>query len=183
VGAAKMNLGQKALQVLRTVAPTVALAVGGPFGPIASAAISAVLGTPPGDDKAAEAALLTATPDQLLALKKAEDDFQVQMKQLGIQEEQLAYADTANARNREINVKDYTNRIIAYIVITLVLAAEGSMFFVGQPTGVDGVVLGRILGTLDSALMLILSYYFGSSAGSSNKDSTIRDLTSDAIKK
>lgn len=166
-----MNFGQKALQVLRTVAPTIALAAGGPFGPIAAAAIHAALGTT--DDKSAETTLLTATPDQLLALKQAEDAFLIRMKELGIQEEQLVYQDIANARAREIAVKDWTPRIIAFLVILLVLVAEGSMFFVGQPKGIDGVVLGRILGTLDAALMLVLNYYYGSSAGSSNKDSTI----------
>jgi hypothetical protein len=174
--AAPISFGAKALQILRTVAPTIALAVGGPFGPLAATALSAVLGTPPGDSKAAEAALLTATPDQLLALKKAEDDFTVQMRTLGIADEKLAYDDTASARAREVAVKDNTPRIIAYLVILLVLIAEGSMFFVGQPKGMDGVVLGRILGTLDSALLLVLGYYFGSSAGSAKKDSTISDL-------
>lgn len=176
-----MNFGQTALQVLRTVAPTLALAVGGPFGPLAAAAIHAALGTT--DQKSAEAALLNATPDQLLALKKADQDFQVRMKELGIEEEKLAFDDTANARARETAVKDWTPRIIAYLVILLVLVAEGSMFFVGQPKSMDGVVLGRILGTLDSALMLVLGYYFGSSAGSSNKDSTILSLSKDSIAK
>ena len=168
-----MSFGSKALQVLRTVAPELALALGGPFGGIASAAVSAALGTPAGDDKAAEEALLTATPDQLLALQNSRQAFVAQMKQLGIDEAKLSFDDTANARAREIAVKDWTPRIIAYLVILLVLVAEGSMFFIGQPKSMDGVVLGRILGTLDSALMLVLSYYFGSSAGSSNKDSTI----------
>jgi hypothetical protein len=173
-----MSFGSKALQVLRTVAPELALALGGPFGPIASAAVSAALGTPAGDDKAAETALLTATPDQLLALQNSRQAFMAQMKQLGIDEAKLAFDDTANARAREIAVKDWTPRIIAYLVILLVLVAEGSMFFIGQPKSMDGVVLGRILGTLDSALMLVLGYYFGSSAGSSNKDSTIDKMVS-----
>ena len=171
-----MTFGAQALQVLRTVAPTIAMAVGGPFGPLAATAISAVLGTAPGDSKAAETALLTATPDQLLALKKAENDFTVQMKTLDISEEKLSFDDVANARAREVAVKDSTPRIIAYLVILLVLIAEGSMFFIGQPKSMDGVVLGRILGTLDSALMLVLSYYFGSSAADTKKDSTISDL-------
>lgn len=169
-----MNFGQKALQVLKAVAPTLALAVGGPFGPIAAAALHTALGS--SDEKTAEDALTGATPDQLLALKNAEQAFQTQMRDLGIKEEQLAYADTADARAREESVKDWTPRIIAYLVILLVLVTEGSMFFIGQPKGVDGVVLGRILGTLDSALMLVLGYYYGSSAGSSHKDSTIQSL-------
>lgn len=176
IAAAPVSLGAKAMQILRTVAPALALAAGGPFGPIAAAAIHAALGTDPGDPKSAETALMNATPDQLLALKKAGQDFQVRMRELGIEEQHLAYEDTASARGREIAVKDWTPRIIAYLVIVLVLIAEGSMFFVGQPKGVDGVVLGRILGTLDSALMLVLGYYFGSSAGSAKKDTTISDL-------
>ena len=174
--AAPLSFGAKALQILRTVAPTLALAAGGPFGPIAAAAIHLALGTDPTQPASAETALLNATPEQLAALKKGDNDFAVQMKTLGVQEEQLAYADTASARAREVEVKDNTPRIIAYLVILLVLIAEGSMFFVGQPKGMDGVVLGRILGTLDSALMLVLGYYFGSSMGSAKKDSTISDL-------
>jgi hypothetical protein len=50
------------------------------------------------------------------------------------------------------------------------------MFFLGQPKGIDGVVLGRILGTLDSALMLVLGYYFGSSAGSAEKTAAINKI-------
>ena len=176
VSTTPLSFSAQALQVLRTVAPTIAMAVGGPFGPLAATVISKVLGTDPGDSKGAETALLTATPDQLLALKKAENDFTVQMKTLEIGEEKLSFDDTASARQREEIVKDNTPRIIAYLVILLVLIAEGSMFFVGQPKGMDGVVLGRILGTLDSALMLVLGYYFGSSAGSAKKDSTISDL-------
>jgi hypothetical protein len=173
-----MNFGQTALQVLKTVAPTLALAVGGPFGPLAAAALHAALGST--DQATAETALVNATPDQLLQLKKADQDFAVQMETLGIAKEKLSFDDTASARSREVAVKDMTPRIIAYVVIVLVLVAEGSMFFVGQPKSIDGVVLGRILGTLDSALMLVLGYYFGSSAGSSNKDSTILTLSQDS---
>ena len=86
-----MSFGSKALQILQTVAPTVALAVGGPFGPLASAAISAALGTPKGDDKAAEAVLLTANPDQLLALKQAELALQKQLDDFEISHEQLVF--------------------------------------------------------------------------------------------
>jgi hypothetical protein len=38
---------------------------------------------------------------------------------------------------------------------------------------IDGTMrelIARVLGTLDSALMLVLSYYFGSSAGSAEKN-------------
>jgi hypothetical protein len=179
------SIGDSALQVLKTVAPTIAMAASGPFAPLVGPLIAKIFGTDPSDPKAAEAALLTATPDQLLALKKAEQDFQIQLETLEISKDQLAYADTANARNREINVKDYTNRILAYGVILATFFLEGYLVVRGMPNmdAQMAIVLGRVLGTFDTASALVLSYYFGSSAGSSSKDSTIRDLTSDAIKK
>jgi hypothetical protein len=170
-----MNIGAKALQILRTVAPTVALAVGGPFGPIASAALSAVLGTPAGDDKAAEAALLTATPDQLLALKKAENDFQVQMKSLGIQEERLTFDDIASARAREIAVKDSTPTILAYMVTIGFFGALSFLLIHGTPaTGGEAFLL--MLGSLGTAWAGIIGYFFGSSAGSAAKTDTINRI-------
>jgi len=136
-----MSFGSKALQILQTVAPTVALAVGGPFGPLASAAISAALGTPKGDDKAAETALLTATPDQLLALTKENDAFKVQMENLKITEEGLVYADVANARAREVAVKDTTPQILAYGITAGFFGVLGYLVAYGKPQVGGDVVL------------------------------------------
>lgn len=170
-----MSFGSKALQILQTVAPTVALAVGGPFGPIASAAISAALGTPKGDDKAAEAALLTATPDQLLALTKANNDFQVQMKTLGIEEQKLVYDDVANARSREIAVKDSTPKYMAYLITVGFFAVLGYLIVEGKPT-VGGDVMLVMVGSLGTAWTGIVAYYFGSSAGSAAKTDAINKI-------
>lgn len=170
-----MSFGSKALQILQTVAPTVALAVGGPFGPLASAAISAALGTPKGDDKAAEAALLTATPDQLLALTKENDAFQTQMKTLGIEEEKLVYDDIANARAREIAVKDSTPKYMAYLITVGFFAVLGYLIVEGKPT-VGGDVMLVMVGSLGTAWTGIVAYYFGSSAGSAAKTDAINKI-------
>lgn len=170
-----MSFGSKALQILQTVAPTVALAVGGPFGPLASAAISAALGTPKGDDKAAEAALLTATPDQLLALTKANNDFQAQMETLKISEEKLVYDDIANARSREIAVKDSTPMYMAYLITVGFFAVLGYLLVEGKPT-VGGDVMLVMVGSLGTAWTGIVAYYFGSSAGSASKTDTINKI-------
>jgi len=176
------SFGEKALQVLRTVAPTVALAVGGPFGPLASAAISAALGTPKGDDKAAEAALLTATPDQLLALTKANNDFTVQMKQLGIDEEKLVYEDIANARAREVAVRDETPHILAYGITVGFFGVLGYLVAYGKPQ-VGGDVVLVLLGSLGTAFTGIISYYFGSSAGSAAKTDILANVSATAASK
>jgi len=170
-----MSIGSKALQILQTVAPTVALAVGGPFGPLASAAISAALGTPKGDDKAAEAALLSATPDQLLALTKENDDFQVQMKKLGIEEQKLVYDDVANARSREIAVRDKLPAILAISVTVGFFAVLLIMLFRGVPaTGSEAFLV--MLGSLGTAWAGVMGYYFGSSSGSASKTDALNKI-------
>lgn len=168
------DIGSKALQILKTVAPLLATAVGGPFGPLAGAAISAALGTAAGDSKAAETALLTATPDQLLALQKANQDFQIQMKQLGISEEKLTFDDIANARAREIAVKDCTPRNLAYLIIAFTGACIAATL-VGL-TKVDSALAGTLIGYLVAECRSTLTYYFGSSQSSQNKDATLAEI-------
>lgn len=170
-----MNLGQTALQVLKTVAPTIALAVGGPFGPIAAAAIHTALGT--GDDKAADLALSGVTPDQLLALKKAESDFTEQMKGLDISEESLRFADTANARSREIAVKDNTVEYLAYGVTAGFFGVLAFLLWYGKPQS-GGDVMLVLVGSLGTAWTSIISYFYGSSAGSAAKTATIEKMMS-----
>jgi hypothetical protein len=174
-----MNLkdfGDKAKAILAGVAPTLGTALGGPFGGLAGAILAKALGTSSPNDPATEAAIVSGDPEKLLAVKKAEDDFLIQMKDLGISEEKLVYDDRANARAREISVKDWTPRILAYGVVVATVLVEGFAMLHGLPKQVDMVIAGRVLGTLDSATMLVLGYYFGTSIGSKAKDETLAQI-------
>lgn len=170
-----MNIGQTALQVLKTVAPTLATAALGPFGPLAAAAISMALGTPAGDAKATEAALISATPDQLLALKKADQDFQVRMKELGIEEEKLAFDDTANARAREMAVKDSTPKVLSYGTTIGFFGALTALHFVPIPPENKAIIYSMV-GSLGTVWILQMGYYFGSSRGSDDKTKMLADI-------
>lgn len=175
-----MNLGDKALQVLKTIAPLLGGAIGGPFGALAGTALSSILGTKPGDDSATATALLTATPDQLLALKKADNDFQAQMKQLGISEEQLVYTDIASARAREIAVKDWTPSVLAYGITIGFFSVLGYVMTAGIKqigSGQGGEAILLMLGSLGTAWAGIISYYFGSSVGAQKNAETIAKMT------
>lgn len=177
-----MNLGKTALQVLKTVAPTLALAVGGPFGPLAAAAIHAALGTT--DQASAEAALTTANPDQLLALKKAEADFQVQMKQFGIQEEQLVFADLADARQMQMTTRDPTAARLAWLIIGgfLTISLAQLVAMMGWADQVNKIppqgwlLIGNLSGYLANEAKQAAAFYFGTTAGSQAKDVTIADI-------
>ena len=65
--------------IIGAVAPTLGTAIGGPMGGMAANMIADVLGVP-NDQKSIQQAMQSATPEQMLELKKAEQEFEVQMK-------------------------------------------------------------------------------------------------------
>lgn len=170
-----MNVGKAALQILATVAPTIATAAGGPVAGLAVAKLEEFFGVK--GDKQLDTAIVGATPDQLAALRKIDNDFKVQMAQIGFEEDQLRFQDTASARAREIAIQDWTPRILAFGVVTTCITLEGAMLLGwNAPSKVTGEVIGRILGTLDAATILVLSYYFGSSAGARRSNDALADI-------
>ena len=58
---------------------------------------------------------------------------------------------------------------LSTVIITFCLGAELAILFFGYPATVPEIIVGRVLGTLDAAAMLVLSYHYGSSAGSARK--------------
>jgi len=177
------GLGGVAKGVLGTVAPTILKAVGGPFGSLAAVALQAVFGT--NDPAKVDAALATATPDQLLALRKADDDFKIQMEQLRISEEDLAFKDTADARAMQVATKDPTVGRLAWLVIggfLLMSCGVVAALFIWPDkgklllTGEAGLFFGTLFGYLASEAKQASAFFFGSTAGSQAKDATIADI-------
>ena len=171
--------------LIKTAAPFLGTALGGPMGGVAGSLIAKALG---GDETKATADDLAklcqnVTPEQLLALKNAEQEFAIRLKAMDINEvkdlEALAVQDRTSAREREIKTGDsWTPRILAGFVVLAWIGlnwflVSHSMLKPGQSTSLDSnmePMLMRILGTLDAALTFVLSYYFGSSAGNARKD-------------
>lgn len=165
----------KLLDLVRTVAPSIASAVGGPLAGMATRAISeALLGKPDGTEQELEQAAAKATPEQLLALKQAENEFAVKMRELDIDLERIANADRDSARNREVATKDWTPRILAALVTTGYFSVLFYMLTHGLPTTGGSEAMLVMLGTLGTAWGGIMAYYFGSSAGSKAKDELIK---------
>jgi hypothetical protein len=122
---------------------------------------NALFGHQDASDEEIKLALANPTADQLSALKKIDADFKVQMKALDIDLEQIAAKDRDSARNMAIMTHDWTPRILAVVVV----AAWGITTWyllqnVIEPSMRE--IIARVLGNLDSALVLVLSYYFGS---------------------
>ena len=118
-----------------------------------------------------------ATPEQLLSMKQADNDFAIKMQAMGFAHleelQQVAATDRADARNREIKTGDSrTPQILAALVLVGWLTVQGFLLTHVIDASMRELI-ARVLGTLDSALTLVLSYYFGSSAGSAEKNQII----------
>ena len=163
------------LNLVRTVAPTIASAVGGPLAGMATRAISeALLGKPDGSEQELTEAAAKATPEQLLALKQAENDFAIKMRELDIDLERIANEDRDSARNREVATKDWTPRILAGLITVGYFGALFYMLRNGLPQHGGSEAMLVMLGTLGTAWGGVVAYYFGSSAGSKAKDEAMR---------
>lgn len=165
--------------LVRSVAPTIGTALGGPLGGVAGLALAKALGVDEakaGDAEALAAAVQGANPDQLLKLKQADQEFALQMQKLGYENlqalEKIAADDRSNARDREVKTRDWMPKVLAGTVVLGWLVVQGFLMRWEVPAGTREMVL-RMLGTLDGAVMLVLGYYFGSSAGSDRKTEII----------
>lgn len=168
-----MSFGSTAKSIIASVAPLLGTAIGGPFGTLAGTMLAKALGT--SDPKAQEAAITSGDPDILLKLKQADNDFQAQLKQLQIDEEKLTFDDRANARAMEIATKDSTPKYMAYLITVGFFGVLAYLLVEGKPVQ-GGDVMLVLVGSLGTAWTGIVSYYYGSSAGSAAKTDAINKV-------
>ena len=154
--------------IVGAVAPALATALGGPLAGLATTALTKALGlgSDSTEDQLAKA-VSTATPEQLLAIKQAEQDFMVNMKELDVDLERIAMADRTSARKREADTGDsWTPRVLA----TLVIILFGYCLwwaFTGRMNGMDAAAMstiGGVIGYASAKADTVIGYYFGSSA-------------------
>lgn len=164
--------------ILGTVAPMLGTATGGPFGGMAAKAItSALLGPDQAtdDERVALEAVRGANPEQLLALKQAEQDFAVRMKELDIDLTKVHAADRESARRRQVETKDKMPAVIALAALAGFFGILAAMIFVEMPQAAEQP-LAVMLGALGTLVTQIGAFYYGSSAGSSRKNAMIERM-------
>lgn len=161
-------------KIVATVAPALGTALGGPLGGVAVAAVSdALLGKPQGSEGEIVAALTAGGPDALLKLKQADQAFAQKMAELDLDLERIHQADRASARERETKAGDsWTPRLLAGLVTLGFFGVLAWLLAFGKPDA-GGDALLVMLGALGGAWASIISYYFGSSAGSAAKTSLL----------
>lgn len=164
--------------VLKKAFPFISAAasLGGPVGVMAATLVGKAIGmdkAPPATQDGIANAIAAAMtdPTQRAALLQAEEQFQLQMAELGFKNaedlEATAAADRASARNREIQVRDWMPKAIGCLLVTSFVTA---VFLLLTGHGkIESALGGTLIGYLAAKADLVATYYFGSSAGSDRK--------------
>jgi hypothetical protein len=161
------------MSILEQIAPTIATALLGPAGGIAVSLVSKYLGI---DEKDVQSTIDSGklTSDQLASLKQAEIELQAKAQELGLNFEKLATDDRKSARDMQISTKSIIPAILA-IGVTIGFFTILIGLMTDNVTKSDALLL--MLGSLGTAWTAIVSFYFGSSASSQNKDELLHRST------
>lgn len=162
--------------IISTVAPWIGTALGGPLGGMAVSAVADAFGLSEKTTDAVKQALSGATPEQMLALKNADQQFSISMQKLGFDHietlQKLSNDDMASARQREMVVKDYTPRLLILFITVGFFGILGFMLLFEVPEK-NQTILNVMLGSLGTAWLAGVYYYFGSSTSSDRKTELI----------
>ena len=145
--------------LIGAVAPTLGQALGGPLGGAAAQTIASVLGCKP-DEKSIANAVQAATPEQLAEIKKAELDFQVQMKKLDVDVFALEAEDVQHARAAFKG--DWTPKFIA-VACVIFFGGYIALVTIQDPSANDDGIVNLVLGYLGGIVSSIISFYYGAS--------------------
>ena len=146
------------ISMVSKFAPAIGTALGGPLGGLAVSAIAERLGVK--DEVEAVTKAIKADPEAALKIQQLENE-----------KFKAVLADKDSARNREATIATsekapLLNKLIspalALIVVTAWVGIQFTLINSTVPQEMRELV-ARVLGTLDGALMVILSYYFGAS--------------------
>jgi len=160
---------------LKSIAPTIATAMGGPLAGMAVEAISKAIGVDPSRvQETINSGKMTA--DQIASLQTAEIALKARAQEMGLDFEKLAVADRSSARQMQMTTGSFVPPLLS---VMIVIAWSTIQWFLLTHVIESSMreLVARVLGTLDGALMLVLSFYFGSSSGSQSKDAMLHQST------
>lgn len=169
--------------IIRKLAPTIATGLGGPMaGTTVKFLADKFLGDPDASEKDVKAAIENATTDQLIALKKLDNDFVVQLKELDIdlaelevEEKKIEAEDRGGAR--EMGIK---TSLLPQIVLSVIFI--GGYFYVVASLISGDIIIPEgqaqlvtvLLGVMTAGVANVMQFWFGSSSGSKEKTGKLR---------
>jgi hypothetical protein len=158
---------------LKSIAPTIFTAIGGPLGGLAYEAVSKVMGVSQDDAKTMlESGKLSA--DQIASIQQAEIALKAKAQELNLDFEKLAVEDRASARQMQSATHSW---IPPFLAVGITFGFFGILYALMSDRVTKSDELMIMLGSLSTAWTGVIAFYFGSSAGSQKKDELIHNST------
>ena len=178
------GLGKSLLGIAPAIAGVLVPGVGGPIAGTALKALSKAVGIDAKDGEDLGKKLTTAlsgglTPEQLAAVKKADNEFQVQMKELDIDLAKVHAGDRDSAREMQIKTRGWTGPALAGLVMLSFIAAVVGVFYLAvddQPLDASvSTLVGAVVGYASAKADQLCSFYWGSSEGNDQAQQHLAD--------
>jgi len=159
------------IELLKTLAPMIGTALGGPLGGAAAAFIADKLGLETKTVEAVSEVLNSGkmTPDQIAQIKLAEIEFQKFLKQNAIDLEKVHAEDRGSARAMLAAVRSKVPAWLSFIVTLGYFGILGGMM-TNTLEIKDSQALLLMLGSLSTAWGMVMAFWFGTTAGSAQKN-------------
>ncbi len=179
-----MRRPNKAWQgLIKSIAPRVGLALGGPFAGLATQTLANTLF--PDQSGVKQSASLTKllsgplTGDAVMLekLRQAEKKFDVQMRKLDVEIETLHVQDRNAARHRQEKLGDYWPNLLGIMVLLCFFATVAYILMNGlnHLDSTTAAFSGTLVGYVSAKADQVIAYFFGSSSGSREKTRAMAD--------
>lgn len=155
---------------LKTLAPLLGTALGGPLGGAAASFIADKLGLDSTDVKNISEVLNSGklSPDQVSQIKLAEIDFQKFLENNKIKMEEISAGDRNSARELLKVTRSYVPATLTFVItigyFVVLIGMMTKMFAVA-----DSQVMLIMLGQLGTAWGITIAFWFGTTSGSKDK--------------
>lgn len=160
--------------LLMKLAPTAATLLTGPLGGMSVEVLGKALGLTNATQESIKEVLSSGqmTPEQIVAIKHAEGDLKVRLKELDIKLEDIHSEDRRSARLMQMNTRSLIPALLSIITVggffALLIGAATGQF---ELTGSDVMML--LLGVLARETASVYQFWLGSSSGSQQKTDII----------
>jgi hypothetical protein len=159
-------------KIIATVAPWIGTALGGPLGGMAVEAAASALGLKEKTVEAVKQALSGATPEQMLALKKADQNFAIQMQALGFAQvkdlEAIAAGDRDSARKMQMLAPSFMPAALTCFVVGAFVATLVLLLKFDVPMSNRDIIV-YMIGQLSGGFTAALAFWFGTTRQSEDK--------------
>jgi hypothetical protein len=159
--------------ILKALAPTAATLIGGPLAGMAVKAIGDAIGIDEPTQEKIAAAVTGGqlSGEQVVAMRQADNALKAKLAELEIRAEELEVQDRDSARDMQAQTRAKTPALLSWLIVGAALGLEGYVMIAGIPSAVQDLVAGRILGTLDAALMTVITFWLGAAHNAQQRSS------------